>query len=189
VLQGGSVETSQGPAKEAACRAGCATYADVALLVSLVDAYCPRLHSCAFRATTRGQFNASQARCPSVPCTDYPTTSSVAHGSPLLPLAGRGKVAEPARRFRIQYSQHITSGLVRTDTGRIPFVHRSQSIVERDKNIGGSTKCRAQTQVSNAAARCGQQHPALLALPPQACAFLAARFTMPSHVSNVALSM
>jgi hypothetical protein len=148
-----------------------------------------RLHSCASRATTRGQFYASQARCPSVPCADYPTISSVAHGSPLLPLAGRGKVAEPARRFRIQYSHHITSGLVRTDTGRIPFVHRSQSIVERDKNIGGSTKCRAQTQVSNAAARCGQQHPALLALPPQACAFLAARFTMPSHVSNVALPM
>jgi hypothetical protein len=37
----------------------------------------------------------------------------------------------------------ITSGLVRTDTGRITFVHRSQLIVERDKDIGNSTKCRS----------------------------------------------
>ena len=96
-MQGGFIETCKGPAKETARGGGCTTYTKPASLVGhLIDAYCPRLHSGTSCAPGRGQYNAAQAPCTSFPGADssYP---SFAHGSPLLTLAGGGKVAEQAR--------------------------------------------------------------------------------------------
>ena len=69
-IQGKYIEASQGPAKEAACRAGCTTDTNPPLLVRLINAYCPRLHASAPCATARGQFNPTQTRRPSLPMMD-----------------------------------------------------------------------------------------------------------------------
>ena len=64
-LQGGYIEMHEGPAKKAAFWAGCTTYADLTLLICLLDAYCPRLYASASRATARDQFNAARLAAPS----------------------------------------------------------------------------------------------------------------------------